>query len=68
MPDRASETRTFQLDHPPDDSAPCLVMIRGPQLGLRIQLASGDTVLGRGSQCGVVVTLDGVSRNTARSP
>ena len=62
MSDRASETRTFRLDLARDDSAPCLVMIRGPQLGWRIQLASGETTLGRGSRCAVVVPLDGVSR------
>jgi two-component system cell cycle response regulator len=55
-------TRTVIIEAQPDASAPCLVMIRGPQLGLRIELPSGETVVGRGSQCGVVIPLDGVSR------
>jgi diguanylate cyclase (GGDEF)-like protein len=37
-------------------------MIRGPQLGRRIQLPSGETLLGRSEHCAVVVSLDGVSR------
>jgi diguanylate cyclase (GGDEF)-like protein len=55
-------TRTVIVDSRPDDSAPCLVMIRGPQLGLRIQLAAGETTLGRSPQCKIVVSLGGVSR------
>jgi diguanylate cyclase (GGDEF)-like protein len=60
--DSGETTRSFVLDSAHDDSAPCLVMIRGPQLGLRIQLASGETTLGRGARCGIVIALEGVSR------
>ncbi|HEY8121005.1 MAG TPA: GGDEF domain-containing protein [Myxococcota bacterium] len=55
-------TQTVTFESEQDESAPCLVMIRGPQLGRRIQLPSGETVLGRSPECGVVVPLDGVSR------
>ncbi len=55
-------TRTFCFETSPDESSPCLVMIRGPQLGRRIQLASGETVLGRSATCAVPLALDGVSR------
>jgi diguanylate cyclase (GGDEF)-like protein len=60
--DPGDRTRTFHLAMSVDDSAPCLVMIRGPQLGWRIQLAAGETVLGRGGNCGISVALEGVSR------
>jgi diguanylate cyclase (GGDEF)-like protein len=62
MSDRAGDTQPFILGPVADDSEPCLVMIRGPELGRRIQLANGETLLGRSAQCGVVVALDGVSR------
>jgi two-component system, cell cycle response regulator len=60
--DPGDKTRTFHLALAQDESAPCLVMIRGPQLGWRIQLPSGETVLGRSATCGIAVALDGVSR------
>jgi two-component system cell cycle response regulator len=62
MARRPDETQTFLLDPSADESAPCLVMIRGPQLGWRIQLANGETCLGRAPECAVVVPLEGVSR------
>jgi diguanylate cyclase (GGDEF)-like protein len=58
----ADTTLELKVESSPDDSASCLVMIRGPRLGLQIPLANGETTLGRGSQCGVVVALGGVSR------
>ncbi len=60
--DPGDTTRTFHSETSPDESSPCLVMIRGPQLGLRVQLPAGETVLGRSATCGVPVALDGVSR------
>ncbi len=62
MAQRPDETRTFVLDPSADESAPCLVMIRGPQLGWRVQLAQGESLLGRAPNCAVVVPLEGVSR------
>jgi two-component system cell cycle response regulator len=58
----ADTTLELSIESLQDDSAPCLVMIRGPQLGLRIQLANGETTLGRDVRSGVVVALGGVSR------
>jgi two-component system cell cycle response regulator len=55
-------TRTYVVDTRPEESTPCLVLIRGPQLGLRIQLPSGETTLGRSSRCDVVIATGGVSR------
>jgi diguanylate cyclase (GGDEF)-like protein len=55
-------TVAFKFDLPRDEPAPCLVMIRGTSLGWRIALPEGETVLGRGPQCGVVVAMEGVSR------
>jgi diguanylate cyclase (GGDEF)-like protein len=55
-------TRTFVFESTQDESAPCLVMIRGPQLGLRVQLPAGETTLGRGAQAGIAIRLEGVSR------
>ena len=62
MVQRPDETRTFVLDPSADETSPCLVMIRGPQLGWRIQLPHGETLLGRAPGCAVVVPLEGVSR------
>ena len=41
---------------------PRLVMIAGPDLGLRIDVREGQLTLGRDSQCDVVLPLGGVSR------
>jgi diguanylate cyclase (GGDEF)-like protein len=43
-------------------SAPRLVMIAGPDLGLRIDVREGQLTIGRDSQCDVVLPLGGVSR------
>lgn len=55
-------TVAYKFDLPRDEPAPCLVMIRGHQLGWRIPLGAGETVLGRAPTCGVVVPMEGVSR------
>ena len=55
-------TRTFIVESAPGGSEPCLVAIRGPQLGRRIALREGEQTLGRASQCDIVVATDGVSR------
>ena len=47
---------------PPPLGAPRLVMLAGPDLGQRIDLAEGDLTIGRESRCGVVLPLGGVSR------
>ena len=64
MTDRTGDTtRTFAIERQPDDSAaPCMVQIRGAQLGRRIPLDKPELTLGRSSQCDIVVPLDGVSR------
>jgi diguanylate cyclase (GGDEF)-like protein len=43
-------------------SAPRLVMIAGPDLGLRVDVAEGQLTIGRDSSCDVVLPLGGVSR------
>jgi diguanylate cyclase (GGDEF)-like protein len=55
-------TRTFVVEVGAAGSEPCLVAIRGPQLGRRIPLREGEQTLGRASQCDIVMTTDGVSR------
>jgi diguanylate cyclase (GGDEF)-like protein len=47
---------------PPPPGAPRLVMLAGPDLGQRIDLAEGELTIGRESRCGVVLPLGGVSR------
>ena len=47
---------------PPAPGAPRLVMLAGPDLGQRIDLAEGELTIGRESRCGVVLPLGGVSR------
>ena len=44
----------------------CLVTIYGPDLGLRIPLEEGETLIGRDSTCDVTVELDEVSRTHCR--
>jgi diguanylate cyclase (GGDEF)-like protein len=48
------------------DATPCLVMIRGPELGRRIRLDKPETTIGRSPTADVVVALDGVSRAHCR--
>ena len=64
MAERTGDTtHTFAIERQPEDSAvPCLVLIRGAQLGRRIVLDKPELRLGRSSQCDIVVPLDGVSR------
>jgi diguanylate cyclase (GGDEF)-like protein len=51
------------LEPPPrGNGEPCLVMIRGPQLGRRIPLDRPVVTIGRGPACDVVVASGGVSR------
>jgi diguanylate cyclase (GGDEF)-like protein len=67
MADPANEaTRSFAIELACGSSAPCLVMIRGPQLGRRFPLEPGEAVLGRSSDCDLLVPLDGVSRRHCR--
>jgi predicted component of type VI protein secretion system len=47
---------------PAPPGAPRLVMLAGPDLGQRIDLAEGELTIGRESRCGVVLPLGGVSR------
>jgi diguanylate cyclase (GGDEF)-like protein len=60
--ERDDQTRTFLVEARSSDPAPCLVMIRGPQLGRRIALSEGAHTLGRSSECDLVIATDGVSR------
>jgi diguanylate cyclase (GGDEF)-like protein len=42
--------------------APRLVMLAGPDLGRRVDLAEGELTIGREGRCGLVLPLGGVSR------
>ena len=54
--------RDAGADRPAPPGAPRLVMLAGPDLGQRIDLAEGELTIGRESRCGVVLPLGGVSR------
>jgi diguanylate cyclase (GGDEF)-like protein len=60
--ERGDDTRSFIVEARAGASEPCLVAIRGPQLGRRIPLREGEQTLGRASHCDIVMATDGVSR------
>ncbi len=64
MAERSGDTtHTFAIERETEgSSAPCLVQIRGAQLGRRIPLDKPELTLGRSSECDIVVPQDGVSR------
>ena len=62
LDETTAQLRDAGADRPAPPGAPRLVMLAGPDLGQRIDLAEGELTIGRESRCGVVLPLGGVSR------
>jgi diguanylate cyclase (GGDEF)-like protein len=55
-------TALLREAEPARPAAPRLVMLAGPDLGQRVDLAEGELTIGREGRCGLVLPLGGVSR------
>lgn len=70
MPEQDTTTQTTTLVQSSDETAipghSCLVVLRGPELGRRIELGGSTLSIGRGTDCDLPLRVSSVSRHHCR--